>query len=198
MMVVGLTGGIGSGKTTVAQLFSNLKVPIYNSDVEAKYLMVNSKQLRAQIEALLGKEAYLENKLNRQFIADKVFANPELLSALNKLVHPMVRDYFIAWKKKQNAAYVIQETALIFEHSSQVNYDKIILVTAPEAVRISRVIDRDCLPIEKIKERIAHQWPENEKIKMADFVINNLNLAETKRKVGEIHKQLLNLSSGYN
>lgn len=195
MMVIGLTGGIGSGKTTVAKMFANLKVPVYNSDLEAKYLMVNSELLQKQIKALLGAEAYLKKGLNRQFIADKVFANPDLLSALNKLVHPAVRHHFMNWKEKQHTGYVIQETALIFENYSQAHYDQIILVTAPKTIRIQRVIARDQLSIEKIEERIANQWSEEEKAKRADFVIMNLNLEETKKKVGQIHKQLLKLSS---
>tara|TARA_R110002050_G_scaffold16019_2_gene48921 strand:+ start:12941 stop:13537 length:597 start_codon:yes stop_codon:yes gene_type:complete len=194
MMVIGLTGGIGSGKTTVAKMFADLNVPVYYSDLEAKYLMVTSEPLQKQIRTLLGEEAYLNKELNRKFIADKVFASPELLSALNNMVHPAVKQHFMAWVKRQNTAYVIQESALIFENSSQKKYDHIILVTAPEVIRIQRVIDRDHLPIEKVKERIANQLSEDVKAKNSDFVIINLNLEETKKKVSEIHKQLLNLS----
>ena len=176
MMVVGLTGGIGSGKTTVATMFADLNVPVYNSDREAKSLMNNSKALRKQIKTLLGKEAYQEKILNRKFIADKVFVNPELLSELNKIVHPAVRNHFLEWKEKQKSNYVIQEAAIIFENSSHKNYDKIILVTAPEEIRIKRVIERDKLSLEKIKERIANQWSDDKKAQLSDFVIINLDL----------------------
>tara|TARA_R110002051_G_scaffold235393_1_gene296895 strand:+ start:5619 stop:6215 length:597 start_codon:yes stop_codon:yes gene_type:complete len=195
MMVVGLTGGIGSGKTTVANMFADLKVPVYNSDKEAKSLMNNSKPLRKQIKTLLGKEAYKDKMLNRKFIADKVFVNSELLSELNKIVHPAVRNHFLEWKEKQKSGYVIQETALIFENSSQKNFDKIILVTAPEEIRIQRVVERDNLSVEKIKERIENQWSDEKKAQFSDFMIINLDLKQTKQKVKEIHKVLLKIST---
>ena len=196
MIVVGLTGGIGSGKTTVAKMFEDLNIPVYNSDQEAKLLMVNSKQLKVKIKELLGKNAYDKKVLNRKYIADKVFTNPELLAELNAIVHPAVRKHFIDWVVKQDSAYVIQETAIIFENSSQSKYDKIILVTAPEEVRIQRVMDRDKISIENIKERIANQWSDAEKLKYSDFIIENLDYKKTLRKVKEIHKQLLKISIG--
>ena len=193
-MVVGLTGGIGSGKSTVAGMFSQLDVPVYNSDHEAKLLMLNSKPLRKKIKELLGKESYIKKELNRTFIADKVFANPELLSKLNAIVHPAVRKHFIDWIVNQDAAYVIQETALIFENSNQAMYDKIILVTAPEEVRIQRVMERDELSRENIIARIENQWSDSEKRQLSDFIINNLDYDKTLKKVKEIHNQLLKLS----
>ncbi len=191
MMVVGLTGGIGSGKSTVAEMFADLNIPVYNSDREAKSLMVDSKPLRKQIKALLGKESYIKKKLNRKYIAAKVFASPELLAKLNAIVHPAVREHFLIWVEKQKSAYVIQETAIIFENSSENNYDEIILVTAPEAIRINRVINRDDVTEEKVKERIDNQFSDTKTSKLSDFVIVNLELKETKEKVMEIHKQLL-------
>ncbi len=194
MMVVGLTGGIGSGKSTVAKMFAQLNVPIYNSDHEAKLLMVSSKPLIKKIKQLFGNDAYDNKQLNRKFIADKVFTNPDLLAKLNAIVHPAVRAHFIDWVKNQEAQYVIQETAIIFENSSHEKYDKIILVTAPEEIRIQRVLERDDLTIEKIQERMANQWLDSEKIPLSDFIINNLDYKETVKKVGEIHKQLLKIS----
>ncbi|MBU2996039.1 dephospho-CoA kinase [Cellulophaga baltica] len=190
-MIVGLTGGIGSGKSTVAKMFAALNVPVYNSDREAKYLMVNSKPLRKEIQALLGKEAYIKKKLNRKYIASKVFANPELLAKLNAIVHPAVREHFLAWVLKQNTPYVLQETAVIFENMSQDNYDAIVLVTAPEFTRIERVISRDEMTEEKVRERINNQMSDSETTKLSDYVIVNLDLKETSEKVKEIHKQLL-------
>jgi len=195
MMVIGLTGGIGSGKSTVAKMFADLGVPVYDSDSEAKFLMLNAADLRKQIEELLGEEAYQDDILNRKFIADQVFRNPKLLSALNKIVHPAVRWHFLEWKEKQQSDYVIQETALIFENSTQLAYDKIILVTAPEDVRVQRVVERDQLSIEKVKERMANQWSDTKKAALSDFVILNLDLQQTKIKVKEIHKLLLKISA---
>lgn len=194
MKVIGLTGGIGSGKTTVAKMFADLGVPVYNSDREAKLLMVNSKKIRKEIKALLGERSYKKKVLNRKYIADKVFANPELLSELNKIVHPAVRDHFLEWSEKQDTSYIIQETAIIFENDSQSKYDYIILVTAPEAIRIERVSSRDTTSVEKIKERIANQWPDDRKVELSDYVILNIDLKKTQKRVKEIHKELLKIS----
>ena len=131
MTVVGLTGGIGSGKTTVAKLFSAVGVPVYNSDKQAKELMQNSEVLIKKIKALLGGESYKERKLNRAYIAQKVFKDKGLLAGLNAIVHPAVREDFLDWITHQKHPYVIQETALLFENKTEELYDKIILVTAP-------------------------------------------------------------------
>nr|WP_158979760.1 dephospho-CoA kinase [Cellulophaga sp. L1A9] len=195
MMIVGLTGGIGSGKTTVAKMFHALGVPVYYSDLEAKKLMVDSEVLSGKIKALLGEESYLDNKLNRSYIANKVFTNPDLLAKLNAIVHPAVKDHFISWVKNQEFPYIIQETAIIFENSSEDRFAKIILVTAPEKIRIERVVSRDHISIEKVKERIDNQWSDEKKAALSDFVINNLDLEKTSFLVAEIHKQLLKLSS---
>lgn len=192
-MVVGLTGGIGSGKSTVANFFKALGVPIYTSDEEAKKLMLTST-LKSQITSLLGDEAYLNGNLNRTFIADHVFNNATLLGQLNAIVHPAVKNHFLDWKQKQNYPYVIQEAAIIFENGSEEKYDKIILVTAPEKIRIQRVTGRDGITIEKVKERIAHQWTDQKKSKKSHFIINNIDLIKTNKKVHEIHSQLLKLS----
>ncbi|ADV51499.1 Dephospho-CoA kinase [Cellulophaga algicola DSM 14237] len=195
MMIVGLTGGIGSGKTTVAKMFHALGVPVYNSDIEAKKLMSASKDLKAKIIALLGEDSYSDNVLNRSYIANKVFTDPALLAKLNAIVHPEVKNHFTSWVKNQKSSYVIQETAIIFENSSEHRFDKIILVTAPENLRIERVISRDTISIEKVKERIDNQWSDKKKAKLSDYVIHNLDLEKTSFLVAEIHKQLLKLSS---
>jgi len=189
-MVVGLTGGIGSGKSTVAELFEALGVPVYSSDKEAKKLMIR-KKIRKQISSLLGEKAYLDGELNRQFIAAKVFNNTTLLGELNAIVHPAVKNHFIVWKNKQNYPYVIQETAILFENGLEGRFDNIILVTAPEKVRINRVTNRDKVTVEEVQARIANQWSDEEKSKKSDFIINNIDLTETTKKVHEIHNQLL-------
>ncbi len=133
-MLVGLTGGIGSGKTTVAQFFMALGVPVYNSDTEAKRLMETSEELKSAIKGILGEEAYDEQRLNKTHISQLVFNDRKLLNKLNGIVHPAVRTDFSTWAEQQKAPYVIQETALIFEIGSADFYDKIILVTAPETL----------------------------------------------------------------
>ncbi|AIY14841.1 dephospho-CoA kinase [Cellulophaga baltica NN016038] len=195
MMIVGLTGGIGSGKTTVAKMFHALGVPVYNSDIEAKKLMVTSEVLKVKIKELLGTESYIDHKLNRTYIADKIFTDPDLLAQLNAIVHPAVKEHFMTWVGEQNSDYIIQETAIIFENNSQDKFDKIILVTAPEKIRIERVTSRDAISEDKVKERIDNQWPDQKKAALSDYVINNLELDKTTILVAEIHKQLLKFSS---
>lgn len=195
MIVVGLTGGIGSGKTTVAKMFVELGIPVYNSDKEAKKLMQSSKKLRKAIKTLFGKEAYSNKKLDRDFIAEKVFNDKSLLEQLNTIVHPAVRKHFKSWVKKQDSPYVIQEAAIIFEQGTQDFYDKVILVTAPKDDRIARVAQRDKhLGKNQIEKRIENQLPDAEKIGLSDYVIKNLDLENTQVKVLEVHNALLDYS----
>ncbi|TMM56913.1 dephospho-CoA kinase [Maribacter algarum] len=191
MMIVGLTGGIGSGKTTVANFFKELGVPIYNSDKEARKLMRTSKKVKNAIIELLGEEAFTGKKLNKTLISDKIFNNKKLLQKLNSIVHPAVRAHFVKWEKKQDAPYVIQETALIFENKSQDFYDKIILVVALEAQRIQRVSERDGISEEQVQNRLMNQLEDVEKIPFADYVIENTNLSKTKKEVNRVNKALL-------
>jgi len=191
MMIVGLTGGIGSGKSTVAKMFKELGVPVYDSDKEAKKLMVDSKEVRFKIEQLLGNNAYANGGLNRQYIASKVFKSPELLQKLNNIVHPAVRTHFLEWAKTQESPYVIQETALIFENGAQEKYDRTILVTAPVENRIQRVIDRDNVGKQAVLDRMENQLNDEKKQRMAHYSIENLDLEKTKEKVKELHLKLL-------
>lgn len=192
MMIVALTGGIGSGKTTVAKMFTELGVPVYNSDEEAKLLMQSSKTVKNAIVALLGREAYHDKKLNRTYIAEKVFNDKDLLLRLNRIVHPAVKKHFMVWAQKQNAPYVIQEAAIIFENLSYTTYDKIILVTAPKDIRVHRVMDRDASSEEEVLIRMQNQWDDSQKAKLSDFVIENIDLEQTKQKVRKIHDHLVN------
>ena len=153
-MIVGLTGGIGSGKTTVANFFKELNIPVYNSDKAARKLMKRSKKVKKAIIDLLGENAYDGKKLNKTYISDKIFNNESLLEELNAIVHPAVRKHFLKWVKKQNAPYVIQETALIFENRSEDFYDRIILVIAPKIQRMQRVSRRDSISESQVENRI--------------------------------------------
>ncbi len=194
MKIVGLTGGIGSGKTTVAKMFSELGVPVYNSDKEAKKLMQSSKKVREGIINLFGPNAYQGKKLNKTYISSKVFKDTQLLQKLNAIVHPAVREDFLNWASELKNPYVIQETALIFENRMQDFYDVTILVTAPQAIRLERVMLRDDASEEKIQDRMKHQLDDSEKIGMADFIIENLDLQKTTQKVEAINRALLDNS----
>ncbi|NKI25940.1 dephospho-CoA kinase [Arenibacter sp. 6A1] len=193
MKIVGLTGGIGSGKSTVGEMFRELGVPVYNSDIQAKILMGESKELQEQIRGLLGAESYENGVLNRAFIANKVFKDKELLQALNSIVHPAVRQHFLQWAKKQNVPYIIQEAAIIFENNSVDFYDKIILVTAPKDVRVYRVVKRDQVEAKKVEDRMENQWPDEKKEEVSDFVIHNTDLEQTLKEVYKVHEILLKM-----
>lgn len=191
MTIIGLTGGIGSGKSTVAKMFMELGVPVYDSDFEAKNLMERSTKLKEAIKKLLGKDAYTKGKLNRPYIAAKVFNDADLLKRLNGIVHPAVREHFMEWAKKQSAPFVVQETALIFENGSQDQYDLTILVTAPKDLRVRRVMDRDGVDRKAVLERMKNQMDDAEKLAMADFCIENIDLETTRKAVGELHTELM-------
>ena len=191
LKVIGLTGGIGSGKSTAARMFESLNVPIYNADKEAKNLMNKDASLKSGIKQLFGEKAYLNNKLNREFIADIVFKNKDMLQTLNSLVHPEVRKHFLAWVASQSSSYVIQENPLIFEKNDQHLFDKVILVTADKQLRINRVMDRDNVTEVQVLERMFNQLNDELKTKLADFVIYNDTIENMKIQVLEIHHLLI-------
>ena len=191
MKVIGLTGGIGSGKSTVARMFELLNVPVYYADLEAKNLMNSAVTLKLGIARLFGEKAFVNNELNRAYIADIVFKDKEKLQALNALVHPEVRKHFLDWVDSQIGPYVIQENPLIFEKKDQHLFDKVITVTAEKEARIQRVFDRDGLTKDQVLRRMGSQLDDTSKIELADFVIYNDILENTKTQVNDIHQQLL-------
>lgn len=191
MKVIGLTGGIGGGKSTVARMFQELGVPVYIADDEAKKLMNEDKKVRTKIIKLFGDEAYNSSGLNRTFIASKVFEDKELLEQLNSVVHPAVAKHFEKWKVQQKAPYVIYEAAILFEKGGYKKCDYNILVTAPVNLRIERILLRDKLTVEEIQARMNNQWPDEKKERMADVVLQNIDLSETKKNVLQIHKTFL-------
>lgn len=173
MKKIGLTGGIGAGKTFVSQLFIDMGIPVYVSDVKAKELMVKDQNVISQVKSLFGEEAYLNGKLNRPFIAFKAFNDNSLLQKLNNIVHPVVARDFELWYSKQNAKYVIKEAAIIFENNLQNELDEVIVVSADETERVKRVMSRDGIEEGPVRDRIANQMPQEEKEALADYVILN-------------------------
>ena len=194
MKVIGLTGGIGSGKTTVAKMFIELGIPVYFADIEAKKIMVNSKNVRNKLIDAFGEDTYLNGELNKKYLAEIVFNNKEQLSAINNIVHPEVENNFKKWLEDQHAPFILQENALIFENNKQNDFDRIITVTAPIQYRIQRVKDRDKATDEQILARINNQLDVEFKIKNSNFVIHNLELEMTKSQVRAIFDQLMLLS----
>ena len=195
MIKVGITGGIGSGKSTVCKIFEILDIPIYYADNRAKKLMVENEALIKDVKELLGDQSYHEDKsLNRKFVASKVFKDPMLLKKLNELVHPRVWEDAEQWYNVQavDTPYILNEAALLFETGSFKKFDKIILVTAPEKVRIARVMKRDGATQNEVENRINKQLKDHIKIPLSDFLIindNNLSLVE---QVLRIHNELIN------
>lgn len=193
MKIVGLTGGIGSGKSAVLSVFSSQGVPCYQSDSSAKKLMQQDPELINQIKALFRDDLYEGEKLNRGKLAEVVFADKSKLESLNAIVHPRVKEDFQLFLSQQNADYVIKEAAILFETGGAEDCDFTILVTAPEDLRIERVMKREKSKVELIKSRMRHQWSDEKKIPMADYVINNIDWDKTLKKVEEIHQKLVRI-----
>lgn len=191
MKIIGLTGGIGSGKSAVLSVFSSFGVPCYESDSRAKKLMHEDLELIYQIKALFGDEIYENDKLNRSKLADLVFADKSKLERLNALVHPRVKKDFQSFVNQQDAVYVIKEAAILFETGAAKDCDATILVTAPEKLRTERVMKREKTNVAHIKSRMNHQWSDEKKIQLADYVINNIDWDKTLKKIDEIHQKLL-------
>ena len=191
MKIIGLTGGIGSGKTTVSNMFKDLGIPVYIADVEAKKLMNNSKVIRRKLIELFGNQAYENNVLNRAYIASKIFNDDSYLNKMNAIIHPSVALHFKKWLKKQTSKYVIKEAAIIFEHNMQSQYDSIITVIANKDKRIDRILKRDNTTREKIMAIIKHQLSDEEKAKLSDFVIINDELEHTREQVLKTHNSIL-------
>lgn len=190
MKIVGLTGGIGSGKTTVAAMFSELGVPVYIADIEARALTNRSKVIRRKIIELLGSKSYKDQELDRDYVAGIVFKDPEKLEALNSIIHPRVARHFKKWVAKQKAVYCIKEAAILFENGGYKQCDATILVIAPLEIRVSRVLQRDKTTKEAIQERINAQWTDAKKIKLATYCIENIVLDTTRKEVKKLHRKL--------
>ncbi len=193
MFKLGLTGGIGSGKTLVCSVLEKLGVPVYYADIKARNLMNSDTDLQAGIVNMFGERAYTKEGLNRAFLAESVFGDQERLSRLNKLVHPVVRADFISWVARQGrTAYVVEEAAILFESGASLEMDLSVLVYAPQEIRIRRVMERDHLERDAVLKRMEHQISEEEKKKLADHVINNDGTAMLLPQVIELHKRILN------
>ncbi|MDO4727895.1 MAG: dephospho-CoA kinase [Bacteroidota bacterium] len=190
--IIGLTGGIGSVKSTVAKMFEALGVPVYIADLKAKAIM-DMPEVIQEVQSIFNQNVLTEeNKLDRKKIASIVFEDSHKLSKLNEIIHPKVQKDFNDWTIKHlNYRYIIKELAILFENKAEKQFDKIILVTAPLEIRINRVIMRDKITRNEVLNRINNQLPDSEKIKRSDFIINNLDLKSTEQEVLKIH-QILN------
>ncbi|GAB2477727.1 dephospho-CoA kinase [Algoriphagus taiwanensis] len=193
---VGITGGIGSGKSTVCRIFHLLGIPVYSADDRAKWLMEHDYVLQSKIREEFGQQAYTqEGGLNRKYLAEQVFSDPEKVKKINSLVHPAVGLDFENWAKEQQTPYVLKEAALLFETGSASQLDKLINVSSPLKVRVARVLMRDPHRSEaQINSIIDQQMPDEKKNELADFVIKNAENKLLIPQVLEIHQKLLNLA----
>ena len=189
---VGITGGIGSGKSTVCRFFQLLGIPVYSADDQAKWLMANDPNLKSQITEAFGQESYLsDGSVNRAYLAEMVFSDPEKVKKINSLVHPAVGKDFKAWAEKQNSPYLIKEAALLFETGAAKELDFVINVSSPIKIRIARVLMRDPHRDEaQINHIIDQQMPDEEKNERSDFVIKNTETKLIIPQILEIHKKL--------
>ncbi|MEC7619340.1 MAG: dephospho-CoA kinase [Bacteroidota bacterium] len=191
MKIIGLTGGIGSGKSKILSVFSTYGIPCYESDRRAKWLMQRDAELKSQIKSFFGDQIYENDQFNQRKLAKLVFANKGKLEALNSLVHPRVKMDFKSFVSQQDTPYIIKEAAILFETGGEKDCDATILVTAPEKLRLQRVLNREKISSMDIKARINNQWSDSRKIPLADYVINNIDWDKTLKKIDEIHQKLL-------
>lgn len=188
---IGVTGGIGSGKSLVCKIFECLKVPIYNADERAKYLMSNNRELIASIKDLIGKDAYtVDGSLDRKKIGEVAFNAPEKLNKLNELVHPAVALDYSNWvDQNKGRSYLVKEAALLFDAGTNKSLHKVIVVHAPEVLRIQRVVKRDGRSVDDIRKILDQQLPEEERIQRADYVITNDESVLVIPQVIELHQK---------
>jgi dephospho-CoA kinase len=195
MLKVGLTGGIGSGKTTVARIFSGLGVPVFFADLEARNLMESSEEIIHSIKSYFGEEVYNGSELNRKFLANVVFNDPVKLKKLNQLIHPAVHKSFESWTREhREVTYLVEEAALLCETEAYKYFDYLVLVTAPCNKRIERVMLRDSVTEEEVRSRMKSQMPDEEKIPLAHFLIFNDDENMLVNQVLAFHEKMISLN----
>ncbi len=195
MLKVGITGGIGSGKTTVCRIFELMGIPVYYADQRAKALMTNDKELVQNIQSLFGKEAYINGQLNRKYIANIVFKNKDQLHLLNGAVHPALGKDFLKWVDLQSdVPYVVEEAAIMIESGNYKLMDQVILVTAPLEVKIKRIKNRDQASRQEILNRINSQLSDEDRMPYIDHIIQNDNKHHIIPQIIHLHKTFLNIS----
>jgi len=190
MIKVGITGGIGSGKSTICHFFRTIGIPVFEADTEAKKLINSSEAIKNQLIAEFGGDIYLPNQLiDRKKLAGLIFNSPTLLEKVNRIIHPEVRVYFNKWVELQKSPYIIHEAAIMFESGFYQMMDYTILVTAPEAERIARVMKRENSTEESVRARMEKQWTDEQKMELASFIIKNDNSELVIPKLIELDKR---------
>ena len=198
MYKVGVTGGIGSGKSTVTRMLESMGVAVYLSDDRAKELMAHDGALRERIAARFGADAYVDGELNRRYLSERVFSNGEELAALNAIVHPAVMDDFDRWAEEQESPYVVIESAILFEAGLEGRVDCVVSVLAPRELRIERAMARDGVVREDVERRIANQMSDDERTNRSKYAIVNIILEELEEDVEQLHRRLVYDSKPHN
>lgn len=194
-MIVGLTGGIGSGKSTVARLFTRLGIAVFEADSVSRQLIDTDQELQQQLQQLLGNDLLQDGKVNKPYMASLIFSNENLLRKVNSLIHPAVGRAFKKWKPQQQSPYVLREAAILFESGTYHDCDHIIVVSAPLDMRIERVMKRNKMTREEVMERVNRQWPEEQKLRLADSIIYNDHSQSVIKQVLRIHEDLIRQSA---
>lgn len=191
MLKVGITGGIGAGKSTICKVFNALQIPVYHADQRAKILTETDPVIRSEIIREFGERSYRGSKYNVEYVAARAFGDKIKLSKLNHIIHPAVSKDFYQWVRRQKAPYIIEEAAILFESGANQNMDHVIVVEAPEEIRISRIQKRDGIAREEIKKRIDSQWSADKLHALADWVVNNNDKVLVLPQILSIHNFLL-------
>jgi len=192
MLKIGLTGGIGSGKTLVSEVFKHLGIPVFNADHESKIIVNTDIEIIQSLKKEFGNSIYNEKGIDRKKLAEVIFNNQEALLKVNQIIHPKVREYFFTWTNRfKNKPYVIEEAAILFESKANIEMDLTINVHADQLIRIKRVVERDKVNSELVESRISNQLSDEERIALADFTINNNGNEMILPQVVEIHNKIL-------
>ena len=195
MLKVGITGGIGSGKSYVCDIFKRLGIPVFHADSVSQEIVEADSIVKKQIVDLFGPEIYLEGKLNRKAVSEAVFKERDMLEKLNRIIHPAVFNQFETWARKyNNLPYIVKEAAIIFESGGDKFLDFVITISAPEELRITRVIKRDQAERKSVLARIKNQWNDEQRVKKSDFVIINDEKTLLLPQIVKIHKNLIEKS----
>ena len=192
MLKIGITGGMGSGKTTASQVFRSLGIPVYNSDERARFFMETEQTVRNDVINLLGNSAYMHDRLNREYIANRVFNDNHLLNHLNGIIHPIVANDAKEWESNQiNVPFTLREAALLYESGGYLTLDAVILVKAPLELRIYRIMNRDRVTRDQIVKRLRFQWPDKMKEQLSDYTVLNDGKRMLIPQLVSLYKQLL-------
>jgi dephospho-CoA kinase len=195
LIKIGITGGIGSGKTLISSVIEHIGYPVFYSDIEAKIILEKDQKVKSDMVELFGEDIYILNKLNRQLLSNLLFSNKSLIEKVNSIVHPIVRLKFDEWSKSKKSPIVFNEAAILFETEAYKKFDASILVIAPQEVRLGRVMLRDGLSKEQIISRINNQWLDEDKINLATYVISNDGSEPILYEIENVIDQLLLLSN---